>query len=135
MLFFRRFAAMVYDGFVIFSFWILLTAFALVLNQGHSLLPYRFYFLSYLFIATGLLLSYFWCKKGQTIGMAAWRLNVVQENGSRLSWSQAGIRYLIGSISFFLGGAGFLWCLFNKKHQPLHDTVAKTIVVLRNPPQ
>lgn len=134
MLFFRRFAALIYDSFVLFSFWILLTAFALLLNQGNSLLPYRYYFLSYLFIATGLLLSYFWCKKGQTLGMAAWRLKLVQENGAPLSWSQAGLRYLIGSCSFFLGGIGFIGCLFNKNHQPLHDVVARTIIISRNAP-
>jgi uncharacterized RDD family membrane protein YckC len=130
MLFFRLFAAIIYDSFVLFSFWILLTAFALILNQGNSLLLYRFYFLSYLFIATGILLSYFWCKKGQTLGMAAWRIKLVQENGSPLSCSQAIIRYLVGSLSFFLGGIGFVWCLFNKNHQPLHDVVAKTNVVM-----
>lgn len=134
MLFFKRFAALIYDSFVLFSFWILLTVFALALNQGNSLLPYRFYFLSYLIVATGLLLSYFWCKKGQTLGMAAWQLKLVQENGDPLSWSQAALRYLIGSGSFFLGGIGFLWCLFDKNHQPLHDAIAKTIIVLRNAP-
>lgn len=131
----RRLAALFYDSFVLFSFWILLTALALLINHGESLLPYRIYFLSYLYVGTGLLLSYFWCKKGQTLGMAAWRLIVVQTNGKPLSWRQAWVRYLVGSISFFLAGAGFLWCFCNKNRQPLHDVIAKTKVVLRNPPQ
>ena len=78
---FRRFAAFVYDSFVVFSFWILLTALALVLNQGNSLIPYQYYFLIYLWVGTGFLYIYQWYKMGQTIGMAAWRLRIVQQNG------------------------------------------------------
>jgi hypothetical protein len=48
----RRLAAIVYDSFIVFSFLILATGLALMVNQGKSLLPYRNFFLAYLILST-----------------------------------------------------------------------------------
>lgn len=127
--FWRRLGALFYDSFVVFSFWILATALALWLNKGESLLSHHALFLTYLFLVTGLFLGYFWHKKGQTLGMLAWKIAVVDENNAPLSWKQAWIRYTLGCLSCCLGGLGFLWCLVDKHRKPLHDRLAKTKVI------
>ncbi len=119
--FFRRFAALVYDSFIVFSFLLLATTIALIVNKGASLQPYRWLFLAYLFISTGLFLSWFWKTSGQTLGMLAWKIRVVNGEGTALTWRQAFCRYLLSFVTILCGGLGFLWCLIDKEKQSLHD--------------
>lgn len=126
---FRRFGAMVYDGFIVFSFWIVATALALCINQGNSLLPYQGLFLGYLFFVTGIFFSFFWHKRGQTLGMLAWRIALVDENQAPVSWSRAFLRYTLSWMSLLLGGLGLFWCIVDKNKQTLHDRLAKTKMV------
>jgi uncharacterized RDD family membrane protein YckC len=129
--FWRRLAAMLYDTFVVFSFIILATAVALLLNHGHSFLPIRYLFLTYLLVSTGLFLSWFWQRGGQTLGMLAWKMKVVDGNGERLTWRKAFLRYWLAMVTLSAGGIGLWWCLFNKQKQSLHDLILKTKIVMR----
>lgn len=127
--FLRRLCALVYDSFVVFSFLILITGLALAVNQGNSLLPHRELFLAYLFVGTGLFIGWFWQKAGQTLGMLAWRIKIVNEDFSAINWHTAIKRYLIGTVCLALGGIGLIWCLFNKEKRALQDIFTKTRVV------
>jgi uncharacterized RDD family membrane protein YckC len=80
------------------------------------------------------LLSFFflavmWHLVGCSPGKAIVGLRVVRESGQRPTLVQATIRlvgYWLSGIPFFLG---FLWCLFDPKHQTWHDKLARTYVV------
>ncbi len=126
---FRRFAALVYDSFVIFSLLMLSTAIALWCNRGQSLLSYRFFFLLYLIATTGLFVSWCWTKSGQTLGMLAWRLKVVDQHYQPLTWRRAFWRYLLAMLSLGCAGLGLLWCLFDKNKQSLHDKLSRTQII------
>ncbi len=128
---YRRLAAMVYDLFIVFSFLLLATTIALIINKGQSLLPYQYLFLTYLFISTGLFLGWFWTRGGQTLGMLAWKIKLVDDNGINISWTTAFLRYTLAIPSIGLGAIGLMWCLFDKNKQSLHDRLAKTKVVNR----
>lgn len=121
--------AMLYDSFILFSLLILATALALILSKGSSLLPYRFLFLFYLFSFCGLFLSYCWHKSGQTLGMLAWKIKIVELNGKPLNYKRAMLRYLMSFISLLFFGAGFLWRLFDKDSQFLHDRMLGTRLI------
>ncbi|MGD9592775.1 MAG: RDD family protein [Candidatus Berkiella sp.] len=127
--FFRRIAAMIYDSFIVFSFLLLATTIVLLINQGHSLQPYRLLFLSYLFISTGLFLGWFYKTSGQTLGMLAWKIRVVSSSGKPITWSQAIKRYALSYLSLGLAGIGILWCLFDKDKQSLHDKMLNIRVI------
>lgn len=126
---FRRLAALIYDSFIVFSFLLFVTTIALLANKGQSLLPYKPYFLTYLILSTGLFLSWFWHRGGQTLGMLAWKIKVVDANGQPLKWPKALWRYFIAIPTLVLGGAGLLWCLFDKEKQSLYDRLARTKVI------
>lgn len=126
---FRRLAAMVYDSFIVFSFLLLVTSIALLANKGGSLLPYKPYFLTYLILSTGLFLSWFWHRGGQTLGMLAWKIKVIDASGEPLRWPKALWRYFIAIPSITLGGLGLFWCLIDKDRQSLHDRLAGTKMV------
>jgi uncharacterized RDD family membrane protein YckC len=127
--FYRRLFALVYDSFVVFSFLILMTGLALAANQGQSLQPHQGLFLAYLFVCTALFVGWFWQRAGQTLGMLAWRIKVVNEDLTPLTWGTALKRFLVGTAA---GGLGLLWCLFDKNKLALQDKLTKTRVVHLN---
>lgn len=66
---------------------------------------------------------------GQTFGKMAFRIKVINEDGSPLNYRWAFLRwlgYFLCDVTFFLG---YLWVAFDKRKQGLHDRVCRTIVV------
>jgi len=69
---------------------------------------------------------YFWSKKGQTLGMKAWRLRVQNLDGSLVSKSTA-IKRLLPTLL----GLGNLIVIFDRKNKlSLQDRVTNTEVVV-----
>ena len=64
---------------------------------------------------------YFWCKKGQTLGMQAWRIRLTDTGGEIISFKQALGRLLGAAVSLAIAGAGFWWCLFDRNGRYWHD--------------
>jgi uncharacterized RDD family membrane protein YckC len=66
---------------------------------------------------------------GQTFGKMAFRIKVLNEDGSPIDFRKAFFRWL----GYFLCVAtlyfGYVWVAFDKRKQGLHDKVCKTIVV------
>jgi uncharacterized RDD family membrane protein YckC len=73
-----------------------------------------------------------WTRGGQTIGMRAWRLRVINEDGSRIAWPRALLRFVLACFSFALLGAGFWWQFFDREKRSAHDAIAHTRM-LREP--
>ena len=69
-------------------------------------------------------------KQG-TLGKQLLGIKVVDEQGRRLSLSQSAGRNLRKIVSYILFFIGFIWILFDKKRQGLHDKYANTYVVNR----
>jgi uncharacterized RDD family membrane protein YckC len=67
----------------------------------------------------------FWALAGRTPGMAVLGLRVVATRPRRLSWPAAVLRALV--LAYFPIGA--LWALVDRRHQAVHDKVARTAVV------
>lgn len=73
---------------------------------------------------------FFWRRGGQTIGMRAWRLVMVDSNRRQPSLVSCIIRALVAPFSLFLVGAGFWWQLIDKEHLTWHDRMSGTQVLL-----
>lgn len=70
--------------------------------------------------------AYFWVRGGQTIGMRAWRLQVLDKQGNTITIKQAVIRFYAS-----LAGLGNLWVLLDfKNRQSLQDYAANTRTVV-----
>jgi uncharacterized RDD family membrane protein YckC len=73
---------------------------------------------------------YFWTSSGSTPGKAIMGLKVVSaDGGGLLSPSTAVLRYvaqIISAIPIFLG---YLWVLWDPKHEAWHDKIAATKVI------
>jgi uncharacterized RDD family membrane protein YckC len=70
----------------------------------------------------------FWILAGQTPGKRLMGVRVVRTDGQRLRIGNAIVRrmaYVLSGILFL----GFIWILFDKRRQGLHDKLAGTLVV------
>lgn len=127
----KRLGAFVYDMMLIASLLMVSSAAMLALNDGEALdkSPYFALYQSVLFVIVYCFLTYFWSRKGQTLGMLAWRLRVQTTEGERLNLSKCLIRYLVGILSLGCFGAGFLWMFINKQKLTWHDIASGSHVV------
>jgi uncharacterized RDD family membrane protein YckC len=64
-----------------------------------------------------------------TLGQMAMGIKVTDENGNRITFVAATIRYFMSLVSGIILAIGYLMALFNDKKQTLHDLVAKTVVL------
>lgn len=130
-----RFAAAGYDLLPLIGLWFVAAVLALAATGGtldtHTLAG-KFLVQGF---ALALSAAYFvtsWSRGGQTIGMRAWRLRVVDANGDRVSWTRALLRFIVALASLALLGAGFWWALADAQKRTWHDIAARTRV-LRQP--
>lgn len=75
----------------------------------------------------------FWVNyDGATPGKKLLGIKIVKDNGEKLTYSTAFIRYIgfmISAATMFFFGIGYLWIIWDKKKQALHDKIAGTVVV------
>lgn len=64
-----------------------------------------------------------------TFGKHIMGIKVIDENGTRLSFSKSIARNISKIVSYLILALGFLWILFDKKKQGWHDKLSKTFVV------
>jgi len=72
----------------------------------------------------------FWIKDGQTLGMQAWRIKLVDFQGKTPTTGRAILRCLAAIVSAGCLGLGYLWCLFDRHGRYWHDYVSGTELVL-----
>jgi uncharacterized RDD family membrane protein YckC len=128
----RRLAAIFYDAWLIFALWLLgvtvdffiRRALGLDTDGAHLLL--QLYLLGVPFIFFG----WFWTHGGQTLGMRAWRLRLVDERGAGVGWRAAAIRVAGAYLSALAAGLGYLWMLVDRDHRTWHDRLSHTRLVM-----
>ena len=70
-----------------------------------------------------------WTWKGQTLGQAVAKVKVIKLDGLPVDLRVATLRYLGYWGCILTLGIGFLWIIFDKKKQGLHDKLAETYVI------
>ena len=119
-----RFAAMLYDALVMLAIWIV-TIVALVTLIGDAVTGA--WVQSLLFMELYGFFAFFWCRRGQTLGMLAWRLRLHSSGG--FTPSQALRRFVAGLVSWATLGLGFFWMWFDKGRLTWPDRFSRSIVV------
>lgn len=135
----RRLAAMAYDGLILISLYILLggllvTAVSKITGNPEFVRLSPAMSLSFIFTISFLYYSHSWRRGGQTIGMKAWGLKLLNDNkntsNSRgIQLSQCMLRSGIGFFSLLIAGLGFWWMLFDKQQRCWHDMASLTRMV------
>jgi uncharacterized RDD family membrane protein YckC len=135
---FKRLGAMLYD-FLLFGSAVLVVGFLSMLavtsltgtqNVAAGSLFAKLFFV-YLLAFGYFFFGWFWTHGGQTLGMRAWKLEVITLEGRPINWTQALFRYIYSLISWLPFGAGYLWMLVDKNSLTFHDRVSKTAIVYK----
>lgn len=126
----RNLLAMVYDTFLVAPL-LMLNGFIQVLAFGPTADATLPTVPAWLIQATSFLVvagffSVFWCKSGQTLGMQAWRIKLVSEDGSGVTLRQALLRCVAAVPSIALLGLGYWWALIDPDRLRWHDRLSGT---------
>jgi len=129
--FLRRLAAMIYDTLLLLALMAVATTIItlpLGMPKGDDLIFYQIFLFE---IIPLLFFTGFWSHGGQTLGMRAWRLKVVREDGGDVGWRDALRRHLAALLSCLALGLGFLWILVDPEGLAWHDRLSKTRLILQ----
>jgi uncharacterized RDD family membrane protein YckC len=80
-------------------------------------------------IYTILYFAVFWSLIGYTPGKYVVKLRVVRVDGLRLGFWRSVLRAVCYYLSALLLFLGFVWIIFDKNRQGLHDKIANTVVI------
>ena len=119
-----RFAALLYDALVVLSIWTT-TIVALVTLVGDAVVGA--WVQSLLFVELYVFFAFFWCRRGQTLGMLAWRLRLRSAGG--FTPEQALRRFIAELASFAALGLGFFWMWFDKDRLTWPDRFSRSVIV------
>jgi len=128
--FFRYIAAIFYDLILVIAVLLFATAIFHFLNHGKvtissSLIVFRLYLLCVSFIFYG----WFWTHGGQTLGLRAWKLRLVNQKHADINWKQAFIRYITACASWLVFGLGVFWRLWQKDRMTWQDLCSKSYII------
>jgi uncharacterized RDD family membrane protein YckC len=135
----RRLGALLYDALLLIAVMMVATAAFLPLTGGEALDPRRHPLLEFVYRATllALVVGYYgicWTRRGQTLGMASWRLHVEREDGATLDWGDTVRRLAWAILSWLPLGLGYLWIAVDPARRAWHDRLSRTRVVVIPPP-
>ncbi len=132
----RRLGAMVYDCALLFAVlavavWLLIYPYELILAEPFPNREplYRTLEQIYLLAIIVGFYSYFWTHGGQTLGLRAWRLRLVREDGGPVCIRDALRRLGWATLSLLPAGLGLWWCLIDREGLAWHDRRSRTRLV------
>ena len=128
----RRLLIMAYDAIAVIALMMLVTALLLftpLRTQTAFIDPLP---TGIMILTWFLYLAWCWRRAGLTLGMRAWRVRLVFENGTKPGWGRCILRFVVSLASAAAFGIGFIWCLFNPRRQSWHD-IATNSSMIRTP--
>ncbi len=134
----RRIAAFAYDALLVAALVTVYTAVVVSFTRNagrpQAVLPETVGSWAYLYYAGEVVViggySVFnWLHSGQTLGMRAWRLHVVDAAGRRLRPGRALLRLVCAVLAWAPSGLGVLWLYLDTEGLALQDRLSGTRVV------
>ena len=131
----RRLGAMFYDLLLVIASMMAVTAVLLPLTGGDAITSERFGAWEYayralLLVVVIMFFGVFWTRRGQTLGMQAWRLQIQREDGGFLTWPDVFKRLGAATVSLCLAGVGYWWIWIDRDRLAWPDRWTRTRVVV-----
>ena len=125
----RRILSLAYEALLLLAvLWCAALPLGLVENALN--LPHRrLLFQLYLVLVAGVYFVWQWTRGGQTLAMKTWRLRLVDRRGGAVGLLQAAVRYVAALAGTACFGLGYVWALFDRKGDFLHDRLAGTRII------
>jgi len=125
----RRLAALGYDLLLLTAIAVCFTLAVLAVRLGAAVPPGSWWFPLCLLAIVMAFFCGFWVHGGQTLGMRAWHIRVVREDGRALHWPRAAARFGAGLVAALPAGLGLWWSVFDSRKRGWHDSWTRTRVV------
>jgi uncharacterized RDD family membrane protein YckC len=131
----RRLGAMFYDLLLVIALMMVVTAVLLPLTGGEAITNERFgaWEYAYRLLLLAVVVAFFgifWTRRGQTLGMQAWRLRIQREDGSSLRWPDVLKRLGAATVSLCLAGVGYWWIWIDRQRLAWPDRWTRTRVIV-----
>jgi uncharacterized RDD family membrane protein YckC len=125
----RRLASGLYDLLLVVAL-VLIATFPFLAVFGDSTHGWRRSALQLwiLLVACGYFVG-FWSHGGQTLPMKTWRIRLVNDDGSRVTLWRGVHRFVLAVLGTLAIGLGFIWAMWDRDRQFLHDRLAGTALV------
>jgi uncharacterized RDD family membrane protein YckC len=125
----RRLASALYDLLLLVAL-VFIATWPFIAFFGDSTHGWRRHVLqAWVVFVVGAYFVWFWTQSGQTLPMKTWGIRLVASDGHPVSVPRAVHRYLIALLGLAAVGLGFVWALFDRDRQFLHDRLAGTALV------
>lgn len=127
----RRLASMLYESLLLLgvlglTFMVPYLVLGVVLNVA----PAGWVAWLHVYLVLGAYFIWYWRRRGQTLAMQTWRLQLVRATDGRAPpVATAWLRYTLAWPSVLCFGLGLAWALVDRDRQFLHDRLAGTRVV------
>ena len=124
----RRSASILYDSLLVLAILIIMSIpfFSFNLEENFSL---KIIVQVYYYLITQYFFVWFWVNNEGTLGMKTWKIKIVSEDGNKITYKEAIIRFNTAILSFIFFGLGFLISFLRKDKKCLHDFISKTVLV------
>ena len=90
-----RLAALSYDALLVIGLWFVIGIIFVAANDGEHVATHNPFLPSAMFIALFWFNTHFWRRGGQTLGMRAWRLRLVNDNKGPMTLMQCLVRFIV----------------------------------------
>ena len=125
----RRLLVMAYDAIAVITLMMAVTALMLLTPLGSQTALQDPLPTMVLVITWFAYLAWCWRKGGLTLGMRAWRVHLVFDDGAKPSWARCMLRFSVSLVSAAALGLGFIWTLFDKNRRSWHDLASASQLV------
>lgn len=121
----RRLACLLYESLLLLALWFFAGFIVVGVLEAFPETWRPHVVQAWLFLVAGGYFSWFW-RRGQTLAMKTWRIRLVAADAGALDYPMVIKRFLLAAL---LIPVGWLWALFAKDGQFLHDRWAGTRLV------
>ncbi len=125
----RRIAAILYDTLLVAAVWFMVTIPFIAVRGGEPVEAGNITYQATMFLVTYAFFVGFWVRKGRTLGMQSWGLQLQDADGGIPSLAACSIRFVAALVSWAPFGLGFLWQLVDKDKLTWHDRISGTRLV------
>lgn len=123
---FRRMLAISYDLVLIFAVLFVATAILLPFTHGNAINSDNYAYLAYMTACIYFYLVWHWTHGGQTLGMRAWKIRLLDDKAGPVSWNIASKRFFLAILSWLFVGSGFLWAVLDREGLTFHDRYSRS---------